>query len=116
MSDEKIKLSKDKNRPTVALSADFDDEKLKLGLFYSRALYTCGALPVVLCPTDSESEISELAERFDGIVFTGGIDISPVFYRENFCHERTEVFRERDLFELRLFKAFYDRFAEEFRL
>ncbi|MBR0450070.1 MAG: gamma-glutamyl-gamma-aminobutyrate hydrolase family protein, partial [Clostridia bacterium] len=109
MTAEKFKLVKEKNRPIVALSADFDDEKLKLGLSYSRALYTCGALPVVLCPTDDKEAISDLAERFDGIVFTGGIDISPEFYGENICHEKTEVSRARDLFELSLFKAFYER-------
>ena len=52
MSAEKIKLPKDKNRPIVALSADFNDERLNIGLSYSRALYTCGALPIVLCPTE----------------------------------------------------------------
>ena len=109
MTAEKIKLVKEKNRPIVALSADFDDEKQKLGLSYSRALYTCGALPVVLCPTDDKEAISELAERFDGIVFTGGIDISPEFYGENICHEKTEVSRARDLFELRLFHEFYEK-------
>jgi putative glutamine amidotransferase len=109
MSTEKIKLPKDKNRPVVALSADFNDEKVNLGLSYSRALYTCGALPVVLCPTDDKEVISQLAERFDGVVFTGGIDISPEFYGESFCHEKTEVSRARDLFELSLFKAFYER-------
>lgn len=109
MTAEKIKLPKDKKRPIVALSADFNDEKLNLGLSYSCALYACGAIPVVLCPTDDDSEISELAERFDGIVFTGGIDISPEFYGESFCHEKTEVSRARDLFELSLFREFYER-------
>lgn len=109
MTAENRKIPKHKNRPIIALSADFSGEALKLGLSYSRALYSCGALPVALCPTDDESEISELAERFDGILFTGGIDISPEFYGETFCHEKTEVCRERDIFELRLFKAFYER-------
>ena len=98
-----------KNRPIIALSADFSGDALKLSRAYSRALYLCGAIPVVLCPTDRANEISELTEHFDGIVFTGGIDISPELYRETFCHEKTEVNIERDLFELRLFKAFYER-------
>ena len=109
MSAEKIKLPKDKNRPIVALSADFNKEKLMLGRAYCSALYTCGVLPIVLCPTDDESEISALAERFDGIVFTGGIDISPELYGEKTCHEKTEVSRARDLFELSLFREFYER-------
>ena len=109
MSAQNSDLEKGEKRPLIALSADFNEEKLNLGRAYSRALYECGALPTVLCPTSDESEISELAERFDGIVFTGGIDISPELYRAKNYHEKTEVFRERDLFELRLFRAFYER-------
>ncbi len=109
MTAEKIKNLIHKNRPIVALSADLSGDALRLPLTYSRALCLCGATSVVLCPTECESDISELAENFDGIVFTGGIDISPELYGEKICHEKTEVNIERDLFELRLFKAFYER-------
>lgn len=109
MTAEKIKNLIHKSRPIVALSADLSGDALRLPLTYSRALCLCGATSVVLCPTECESDISELAENFDGIVFTGGIDISPELYGEKICHEKTEVNIERDIFELRLFKAFYER-------
>lgn len=109
MTAKNTKTHTHKSRPIVALSADLSGDALRLPLTYSRALCLCGATPAVLCPTECESEISELAERFDGIVFTGGIDISPDLYGEKICHEKTEVNIERDLFELRLFRAFYER-------
>ncbi len=104
-----IKSSEEKKRPIIGLSANVEDQTIRLFLTYSRALYACGALPVALCPTSDQNELCEIADRLDGILFTGGIDIVPEFYGDSVCHEKTETCIERDLFELPLFKAFYER-------
>ena len=95
--------------PLIGLSTNVDAQSIQLFLTYIRALYACDALPVALCPTSDRNELCELARRLDGILFTGGIDIVPEFYGDSFCHEKTKTSIERDLFELSLFKAFYEQ-------
>ena len=60
MTAKNTKTHTHKSRPIVALSADLSSGVLRLPLTYSRALCLCGATPAVLCPTECESEISEL--------------------------------------------------------
>ncbi|MBE6607174.1 MAG: gamma-glutamyl-gamma-aminobutyrate hydrolase family protein [Ruminococcaceae bacterium] len=99
----------EKNKPIIGIAANLDDYGVQLGLTYIRALYGVGALPVILCPTENEDEIAQTADRLDGILFAGGIDVFPEFYGDSFIHEKTECCKARDLFELALFKAFYER-------
>lgn len=73
-----------------------------LGKDYSDAVYAAGGQAVALPFVSDISVIREWAERLDGLLLTGGEDISPFFYGEEPRRGLGEISPIRDLFESRL--------------
>lgn len=67
---------------------------------YIEAVRLAGGVPVLLSPGEEHSSI--LLERLDGIIFTGGGDISPECFGGNDHPTIYSVDVERDCFELKL--------------
>jgi len=76
-------------------------------VYYTLKVEQAGGVPVVI-PYFYDGDISALAlaERLDGVLFTGGSDIDPKYYGEPIAGAKSIV-AERDAQELRLFNAFY---------
>lgn len=68
------------------------------------AVLNSGGIPVVLPVTCDESIIDDILEKIDGIVFTGGGDISPLIYGSDPIKGLREVSTPRDEFEFILYK------------
>lgn len=73
---------------------------------YARAIEAAGGVPVLLPPTTPAPEAArEVLGRLDGLVVSGGADVSPERYGEP-PHERTITWRDdRDEWELALLGA-----------
>ncbi len=71
---------------------------------YIRAVTECGALPVLLPPVDNCNILNEYLSGVDGIIMTGGDDISPVLYGEINTGLSRNVSEQRDRSELYLLK------------
>jgi len=69
---------------------------------YAEAVRQAGGVPILLPPGEARPE--DLLQRLDGIVFTGGGDISPEFSQGNDHDLIYGVNLERDQFELQLAK------------
>jgi gamma-glutamyl-gamma-aminobutyrate hydrolase PuuD len=83
---------------------DWVREAVLSPLTYTRAVERAGGTPVVVPPVPPES-VARLVEGLDGLVLTGGTDVSPALYQE-LPHEQTEApDRRRDRFELGLVRA-----------
>ena len=68
---------------------------------YSKAIEEAGGIPVLLPPTSAEAA-SDVVRRLDGLVISGGADVSPERYGEQ-PHARTSSWRDdRDAWELAL--------------
>jgi putative glutamine amidotransferase len=76
---------------------------------YLEAVRLGGGIPVVLGPTDDPGEIAALLERLDGVLFTGGRDIDPRYYRESLFNETVHLEPYRDAFELPLAQQAVER-------
>lgn len=50
--------------------------------YYVQSIRLAGGIPVLIPPLDQPEEAEELFEKIDGIVLSGGGDISPVFLEE----------------------------------
>ncbi|WP_026528063.1 gamma-glutamyl-gamma-aminobutyrate hydrolase family protein [Butyrivibrio sp. VCD2006] len=72
-------------RPVIGLIPLFDDEKDSYWMLpgYMKVLEKCAALPIMLPLTTDEAELSEAYSLCDGILFTGGHDVSPSVYGED---------------------------------
>ena len=69
-------------RPLVGLMPLVDMERESYWMLpgYMEALRSAGALPVMLPLSTDRGELSALLERCDGLVLTGGQDVSPSLY------------------------------------
>ncbi len=76
---------------------------------YFQALVAAGAQPGELALVGPFDSPHPRAEEFDGILFTGGEDVSPEFYGEQVKYSNVHVNRTRDEFEFALLHRALDR-------
>lgn len=76
---------------------------------YVKAVQKAGGIPVLIPFSDNLENMKEYTNKIQGIIFTGGEDISPLFYNEDPIKEVQCIIEERDRFELELFKEAYKK-------
>ena len=71
-------------RPVIGLIPLYDDDKDSYWMLpgYMKAIEKCGGLPIMLPLTDDKGELTDAYSICDGILFTGGHDVSPEVYGE----------------------------------
>jgi len=91
-------------KPLIALTAAHVNEELATfpRHYYVESVRRAGGIPVIVPPPRQEAEAEEVLDRCDGIIFTGGGDISPVYLREQPRHGLGQCLPERDEGELML--------------
>src|SRR5918999_1824682 len=71
---------------------------------YVRAVETAGGVPIILPP--QHASIDELMAVIDGLLLSGGPDVDPSRYGDDYIHPTTYgIDRDRDQFEIDLFDA-----------
>jgi len=98
-------------RPLVGITISCDARRpgfFSLREDYVRAIEKAGGLPVVLAP-GAAPEATELLDRIEGLLLTGGGDIDPALYRQERHASVCEVQPERDAFEVALARRALDR-------
>lgn len=70
---------------------------------YVRVVQEIGALPVLI-PTLHKDKVDEIYSRFDGFIFSGGVDVDPIHFGEEPSSDMGEITPLRDEFELALAK------------
>lgn len=76
---------------------------------YIKAVQKAGGIPILIPFSDNIENIKEYTNKLQGIIFTGGEDISPLLYNEEPHKEVQCIIEERDRFELELFKEVYEK-------
>ncbi|MBC1525566.1 gamma-glutamyl-gamma-aminobutyrate hydrolase family protein [Listeria booriae] len=71
---------------------------------YVKAIAKAGGAPLIL-PVTTTTYAEEIVSRIDGLVLTGGDDISPFLYGEEPLAQLSSTLPERDLYEMALLKA-----------
>jgi putative glutamine amidotransferase len=103
-----------RNRPLIGItayevSASFshwrDMPTMMVPAGYAHAVSAAGGMPVVIPPFGGASE---LLDRVDGLVFSGGPDIDPALYGQAAEPQTAAVARHRDDSELELLRAALD--------
>jgi putative glutamine amidotransferase len=89
------------SQPKQVASASGNLDSHVVGHTYTDSVLRAGGLPVILPPVPND-DVALLADRLDGIVFTGGGDIEPSRYGEAPHQEIRKTNSDRDEFELAL--------------
>lgn len=103
--------SRQKFRPLILITpstqpagAEFDDPSISLSLRYSEAVFRAGGLPWVFPPTTDPDLVHAAVGRCDGVVLSGGDDITPGLHRPEISPELQSLCgatdKSRDAFEL----------------
>lgn len=74
---------------------------------YIDAIIKAGGIPFLLPICDEEKVIQYQVEGIDGLLVTGGIDMNPLFYHENYCYKQGESSYRRDAYEMKLIQYAY---------
>ena len=93
-------------KPIIALTPLWDKKLESTWMLtgYMDLIIKNGGVPVVLSFCDDADSVKEIADRFDGFVFTGGDDIAPCYYNQDKTEQCGEPCQKRDSLEFALFK------------
>ena len=50
---------------------------------YTDSIYQAGGIPIIIPQIDDENLLKECADKIDGLLIPGGIDVNPMMYHEN---------------------------------
>lgn len=76
---------------------------------YINSVFAAGGIPVSIPIIHAEEDYDNYLDMLDGIIFSGGLDLSPLSYNENPLKEINRTSSIRDKYELGLFKRAYER-------
>lgn len=96
----------DMKKPLIGILPLVDTERESYWMLpgYMNGIERTGGFPIMLPLTSDEKDIRQMAELCDGFLFTGGHDVSPMYYREERLPECGECCIERDCMEGALLK------------
>lgn len=69
---------------------------------YVSAVMKAGGIPIIIPMSRDLATLRKQVELLDGLIMTGGHDVSPCFYKEEPQQKLGEILPERDLFDFKL--------------
>ena len=84
-------------------------ERIYVNRDYIQSVIAAGAVPLMLPLEDSEENLKESLDLVDGVIFSGGHDISPFRYQEEPHAKLEEICPERDQFDFTLYRLVKER-------
>lgn len=88
-------------KPVVGVTPLWDEEKESIWMLpgYMDGIMQAGGIPVILPFSDDEQELEQLVSMCDGILLTGGPDVTPGLYDEEPLGEMVVTCPKRDVTE-----------------
>ena len=92
--------------PLIGITPSWDAEANCIHMYpgYIRGLEAAGAVPVILPLNVSEAVLKQVADFFDGFLFSGGPDLTPEWYGQIKTEHCGEICEARDKMEAYLFR------------
>jgi putative glutamine amidotransferase len=103
-------------KPIIGISSNFTVhfelpnltyDRLFVNYAYANSIIAAGGIPIVLPIIDNASDIYRQVEAIDGLLLTGGQDVSPLLYGEEPDVKLENTYPRRDAFEFQLLHAVY---------
>ncbi len=89
-----------KNAPLIGLTGNYRDGECTLSEGYFTSILKAGGVPVIIPPFEDHSSLINTINSLDGIIFTGGGDINPLFLKEEPVKELHSINHKRDRCEM----------------
>ena len=97
------------NRPIIGITGNLRDQTCTLAEGYYRSVLMAGGVPVIIPPYEQTDILADQLDHLDGLIFSGGGDINPLYLGEEPIRELHSVTPIRDQQELLLARMAYDR-------
>lgn len=96
-------------KPVIGITTYMGDKKgyYSVSGNYVDSVIMAGGIPVCIPVISNEEDFDRYLGLVDGIIFTGGIDVSPLSYGENPISHVNNVSSIRDDYEISLFRRAY---------
>ncbi len=88
---------------------DISPKRTAVNTAYVQSVILSGGIPYMIPVTDNVEILRQIVSQLDGIVFTGGEDIQPMYYGDLPYEKLEEVSPARDTFDLMVLKMAADR-------
>ena len=69
-----------KRSPLIGISTDISPKRTAVNTAYVQSVILSGGIPYMIPVTDNVEILRQIVSQLDGIVFTGGEDIQPIYY------------------------------------
>jgi microsomal dipeptidase-like Zn-dependent dipeptidase/GMP synthase-like glutamine amidotransferase len=102
-------LPSEQSRPVIGITGNLGSQLCTLAEGYYRSVLLAGGIPVIIPPYEQTDILADQLDNLDGIIFSGGGDINPLYLGEEPIRELHGVTPVRDAQELLLAKLAYDR-------
>ena len=96
-------------RPVIGITGNLGTQLCTLAEGYYRSVLLAGGIPVIIPPYEQTDILADQLDGLDGIIFSGGGDINPLYLGEEPVRELHGVTPVRDAQELLLARLAYDR-------
>lgn len=96
-------------QPVIGITGNYDKETCTLAEGYYQSVLKAGGIPLIIPPFQETDRLCQMLDTIDGIIFSGGGDINPLFFGEEPIKELHSITPERDRQELLLARLAYDR-------
>ncbi|MCI5581221.1 MAG: gamma-glutamyl-gamma-aminobutyrate hydrolase family protein [Phocaeicola plebeius] len=98
-----------RHQPLIGISCGSGEHRSTVNQTYVESVIRAGGIPYVIPVTRDASVLRDIASRLDGMIFTGGEDISPAYYGSDADPKLETTNPYRDVFDLTLLKLITDR-------
>jgi len=102
-------LPSGQSRPVIGITGNLGTQLCTLAEGYYRSVLLAGGIPVIIPPYEQTDILADQLEGLDGLIFSGGGDINPLYLGEEPVRELHGVTPVRDAQELLLARLAYDR-------
>ncbi len=97
------------SHPVIGITGNLGDQLCTLAEGYYRSVLQAGGIPVIIPPYEQTDILADQLDNLDGLIFSGGGDINPLYLGEEPVRELHGVTPVRDAQELLLAKLAYNR-------
>lgn len=96
-------------KPFIGITASLDDGWVINDQNYANSVVKAGGIPVILPPLFDLERIEAVLARIDGLIISGGQDISPFLYHQDPHPKCGPISRRRDDYETKLYHLARER-------
>ena len=97
-------MAQTQKKPVIGISCSIDGTTVEVGMTYVVSVRKAGGIPFIIPITTSDKEIDEYLDRIDGLLMTGGEDVSPLLFGQEPSPFLGTVVPERDTYDLALIR------------